>query len=221
MVRFLNNHDNNRVMSEVGMDWDRAKTAATFLLTLPDTPMIYYGEEIGMLGEKGSGNPYWDEYRREPMDWYANERGEGMTDWFKPSNRYNVADDGISVEEQEVAADSLLGYYRSLTALRHAHPALRQGTYAKVNSSNRQGVYAFTRHSPPRVDSAEEWFLVIINFSDEAQSSGLKLNLAYPGPFKAVDALTGAEWPDLPADDGTYEVELSPASSLVLQLSRP
>ena len=221
MVRFLNNHDNNRVMSEVGMDWDRAKMAATFYLTLPGTPMVYYGEEIGMLGEKGGGSPYWDEYRREPMDWYTAETGEGMTTWFQPQDRYNGPSDGISVEEQDEAVDSLLNHYRALAALRHAHPALRHGAFGKVVVTNRQGVYAFTRHSPPTDDSPEEWFLVILNFDGETQTSTLEFNLAYPGPFVAVDALAGTKWPDVPPDNEPYEVELSPASGVVLQLSRP
>ena len=174
-----------------------------------------------MMGEKGGGNPYWDEYRREPMDWYTAESGEGMTTWFQPQDRYNAPDDGISLEEQDEAADSLLNHYRALAALRHAHPALRDGAFGQVVVANRQGVYAFTRHSPPADDSPEEWFLVILNFSGETQTSTLELNLAYPGPFAAVDALAGTKWPDVPPDNEPYEVELSPASGVVLQLSRP
>ena len=220
MVRFLNNHDTNRVMSEVGKDWDRARTAATFYLTLPGTPMIYYGEEIGMLGEKGSGNPYWDEYRREPMDWYTAKEGEGMPTWFQPGNRYNAPDDGISVEEQDDTADSLLNHYRALAALRHAHPALRDGAFGKVIVANGPGVYAYTRHIPPADGLPEEWFLVILNFSGETQAPTLELTLAYAGPFAAVDALTGASWPEIGAGE-PYSVELSPASGVVLQLGQP
>jgi len=219
IVRFLNNHDNHRVMSEVGMDWDRARTAATFYLTLPGAPMIYYGEEIGMLGEKGSGDPYWDEYRREPMDWYTAEEGEGMPTWFRPGNRYNAAADGISVEEQDGESGSLLSHYRALTALRNAHPALRGGAFAKVQVSSARGVYAFTRHAPPADNHPEEWFLVVLNFSDEPQTPKLELTLAYPGPFAAVDALSGESWPEIPAGE-RYQVELEPASGVILQLVR-
>jgi glycosidase len=217
MVRFTNNHDTHRTMSDVGGDWDRARLAATLLLTLPGTPMIYYGEEIGMQGEKGSGPSYWDEYRREPMDWYAAESGPGMTTWFKPEDRYNAPDDGISVEEQEGQTDSLLSHYRALADLRHAHPALRQGAFGIVDEVGGDGVYAFTRHAPAAGDSVEEWFLVVLNFGREAQSADLQLNLAYPGPFTVVDALRGDSWPDLLTDE-PYRVSLPPASGAVLQL---
>jgi alpha-amylase len=220
VVRFVNNHDNNRVMSEVGMDWDRARTAATFYLTLPGTPMIYYGEEIGMPGEKGSGNPYWDEYRREPMDWYAAEEGRGMATWFRPGDRFNAPHDGISVEEHDQVANSLLNHYRALVALRSAHRALRTGAFGKVVVTDGEGVYAYTRHAPPVGDSPEEWFLVILNFSDEARAPTLDLGLAYGGPFAAVDALSGERWPEV-AGGEPYSVELDPASGTVLQLNQP
>ena len=134
IVRFLNNHDNNRVMSEVGSDWERARAAATFNLMLPGTPMVYYGEEIGMLGEKGNGPSYWDEYRREPMDWYAPEEGEGMTTWFRPAERFNAPHDGISNEEQEAEALSLLNHYQTLIALRRGTQRFRLALSARLRS---------------------------------------------------------------------------------------
>jgi alpha-amylase len=47
---FLKNHDQNRIISELGNDLNKAKVAAGILFTLPGTPYIYYGEEIGMQG---------------------------------------------------------------------------------------------------------------------------------------------------------------------------
>ncbi len=219
IVRFVNNHDTNRALSDVGEEWKRAQTAATLYLTLPGTPMIYYGEEIGMLGEKGQGNPYWDEYRREPMDWYAAEEGERMTTWFRPADRFNAPDDGISVEEQQQET-LLINHYRALAELRHAHPALRTGSFGKVKVTDGEGVYAFTRHAPASGEHPEEWFLIILNFSNKARSPVLALNLAYPGPFTAVDALNGEAWPEVPADQ-SYQVDVEPASGVVLQLSAP
>ncbi|MEZ5194946.1 MAG: alpha-amylase family glycosyl hydrolase [Bacteroidales bacterium] len=62
---FLTNHDMNRVMNSLGQDQDKNKLAASIYLTLPGIPFIYYGEEIGMLGEKP------DEDIRRPMQWTA------------------------------------------------------------------------------------------------------------------------------------------------------
>jgi len=49
-------------------NWERQKLVISFVNSLPGAYMIYYGEEIGMLGEKGRA-PFYDAYRREPMDW--------------------------------------------------------------------------------------------------------------------------------------------------------
>ncbi len=160
LVHFLSNHDTNRIMSEVGGDVSRAKAAAVFVLTLPGTPMIYYGEEIGMCGEVGRGRG--DEYRREPMDWYASESGPGMTTWFRPDDRCNAPFDGISVEEEDGDPDSLLSLYRTVIALRRTHPALVGGEYAihRVPREAR-GVWALWRWDD------EEAVLIAINFDDE------------------------------------------------------
>jgi alpha-amylase len=72
---FLRNHDQNRTMTDLGGSYDRARVAASLLLTLPGTPFVYYGEEIGMTGSKrmatrgcgrpctGSGRPTWGSAR--------------------------------------------------------------------------------------------------------------------------------------------------------------
>lgn len=59
----LSNHDQNRVMSQLGGDAGKAKAAAALLLTMPGKPYVYYGEEIGMEGVKP------DENLRRPMRW--------------------------------------------------------------------------------------------------------------------------------------------------------
>jgi hypothetical protein len=47
----------------------------------------------------------------------------------------------------------------------------------------------------------------------------LELDLAYAGPFAAVDALSGENWPDVPAGE-PYPVELEAANGIILQLTR-
>ena len=64
---FLSNHDQNRVMSVFSGNVDKAKVAASLLLTSPGTPFLYYGEEIGMQGRKP------DEDIRLPMQWSGEE----------------------------------------------------------------------------------------------------------------------------------------------------
>src|ERR1043166_5529984 len=68
----LSNHDQTRVLTQLRGDVARARLAATLLLTLPGTPFIYYGEEIGMTGDKP------DPRLRTPRQWSAGP-GLGFT----------------------------------------------------------------------------------------------------------------------------------------------
>ena len=80
-----------------------------------------------MRGTKGPG-PIYDEYRREPMDWFASETGRGMPTWFRLANRNNKPDDGISVEEQDADPASLLNYYRALVNSAPGRPPCAETT---------------------------------------------------------------------------------------------
>ena len=65
---FLSNHDQDRVASRFHNDIRKIKMAANILFTLPGDVYIYYGEELGMNGEKP------DENIREPFLWDANDK---------------------------------------------------------------------------------------------------------------------------------------------------
>lgn len=215
-VIFLNNHDTNRVMSTVGGDQELAKLAATMLFTLPGTPLVYYGEEIGMRGVKGNGQPYWDEFRREPMEWYAEESGPGMTTWFRPSGRNNAPHDGISVAEQDGDAGSLLNHYRRLIRLRLGHSTLSYGDYERVTATaGPRTVYAYLRQD------GNGHLLVVLNFSREPCAATLDLAAtALPaGPWAVRDLLSGEELAAV--EGGSYTVELGPLRGMVLELRRP
>lgn len=133
---FLTNHDQDRVMSVLGGNVEKAKVAAFILLTSPGTPYIYYGEEIGMQGRKP------DEYIRRPMQW-STEPYAG----FSTAIPWEELDPGyreVNVEIQLNNSDSLLAAYQKLIAIRSANPALSTGEYIPVASTN-AGVYAFLR----------------------------------------------------------------------------
>ncbi len=70
---FLSNHDTPRVATELGSDPVRLRSAAALLLTLPGSPFLYYGEEIGLAGGKPDPNI------RTPMPWNDREAGGGFT----------------------------------------------------------------------------------------------------------------------------------------------
>jgi glycosidase len=206
-VRFSSNHDTNRNATELKGDPDRLRLTAALLAGLPGPVMIYYGEEIGMLGQKG-GAPAYDNYRREPMDWYADQGGEGQTTWFRPDDRWNVPEDGISVEEQEGDPDSLLSYYQEVLRLRMAHPALVEGDFEILElETSGIGPLGFVRRA------GDEAILVIINFSSEDQEVVI-------GEFpiqaeQLIDLITGQPYP-APTLGGNYSLALAPASALYL-----
>lgn len=93
----IDSHDTARFLSQAGNDKAVLKLAAALQLLLPGMPMIYYGDEVGMTGEKGSGcrrGMLWEEKRqdRELLAFYQKllsirKRypviGEGETRWLK------------------------------------------------------------------------------------------------------------------------------------------
>jgi glycosidase len=51
MLNLLGSHDTARILTRLGGDVDRLRIALTLLCTLPGAPMVYYGDEVGLLGE--------------------------------------------------------------------------------------------------------------------------------------------------------------------------
>jgi len=131
----LGNHDRARIASRLKFDPKLVRHAATLLMTLPGTPFLYYGEEIGM---GGGHDQQADPNKREPFDWYRAGTGPGMTTMSKAIYgqvaRNIHADDGISVEEEESNPDSTLAFYKKLIVLRKAHPMLFHGQYIRAGT---------------------------------------------------------------------------------------
>ena len=161
LVRFTNNHDTNRVLSDVNGDMARARAAAVFELTVPETPVLYYGEELGMKGDKG-GAPWYDAYRREPLPWYASLKGSGQTNWFAPSDANNKPNSGVSVEEEAAKPDSLLTLYRTLGTLRANNSAFHNQYDLPILSGSQRDLYLL------RDWDASSLFITVINFSKSA-----------------------------------------------------
>ncbi len=147
---FLTNHDQNRVFDELDNDVDKAKLAAAIYLTLPGIPYLYYGEEIGMNGQKP------DEDIRRPMQWSSgtNAGFTTGTPWHQINNNYTI----YNVEDEQNDENSLWHWYRTLIQIRNEHLALTRGTYQAINTSN-GNIYAFLRQFQ------DEIVLIISNFS--------------------------------------------------------
>ncbi|MEP7285139.1 MAG: alpha-amylase family glycosyl hydrolase [Chloroflexota bacterium] len=154
LVRFLNNHDTNRVMSDLGDDMQRARAAAVWLATAPGPIEMYQGEEIGMQGSVTDTPQYMLENLRSPLIWYASGTGPGQTTWYRSPK--NLPNTDISIQEQDGHNDSLLTLYRTMLALRQREPALWSGEYDLPWQS--KNLYVMRRWS------GNTMFTIAINF---------------------------------------------------------
>jgi glycosidase len=117
LVTFLGLHDLRR-FREKGSH-EALKNAFQFLLTSRGTPLIYYGDEIGM---KGGGDP--DNRRTFPGGWPGDSRSA-----FDATGR--------SSEEHE-----MFTHVQNLLRLRTANPALRRGQFVNLDANDHSYVYA-------------------------------------------------------------------------------
>ncbi|WP_236587983.1 alpha-amylase family glycosyl hydrolase [Marivirga aurantiaca] len=133
---FLSNHDQNRVLSNFKGNSDKAKLAASILLTLPGSPYIYYGEEIGMLGKKP------DEHIREPFLWESNKQDSLRTEWIKAKFSTHAKVKPLSIQKSD--NHSIYHHYKRMIALRNSQPALVKGEIDRLEIENAY-LLAFTR----------------------------------------------------------------------------
>ena len=158
------------------------------LLSLPGTPIIYYGDELGMgdniyLGDRNGV--------RTPMQWSA-DRNAGFSNaspqqLFLPVVvDYEYHYETVNVETQQRNANSLLAWMKRLIALRQQSRPLEHGTVEMLHPSNPK-VVAFIR----RAD--ESRVLVVANLSRFAQH--VELDLAFLEGDVPVEMFGQGEFP--------------------------
>jgi alpha-glucosidase len=187
---FFSNHDQPR-------QWDRygdgvhndqiAELTAALLLSTRATPLMYYGEEIGMrtteparkedvqdpIGKLGWPQEKGRDGERTPMQWDGSKNAgfsAAEHPWLPvpPSAaKYNV-----KAESQD--PHSILSFYKRLLELRRSEPALRDGLYQPLNEEDPY-VLAFLRKIPGNSDAV----LVVLNMS--AESRTVKFDLSRDG----------------------------------------
>ncbi|MGI6782417.1 MAG: alpha-amylase family glycosyl hydrolase [Acholeplasmataceae bacterium] len=130
---FVNNHDLDRLASIMPSLTNR-KMAYSILLTLPGSPFIYYGDELGMTGRRASGigrtvtgykGVAYDEFVREPFPW----KNKYQTTWFPISYENQNVESPTQALNNE---DSLLNHIKTLNNIRLNYPALMYGNYFEV-----------------------------------------------------------------------------------------
>ena len=159
---FLTNHDQNRVMSSLNNDVDKNKIAAAILLTLPGSPYLYYGEEIGMQGKKP------DQFIREPFLWDVKAKDKLRPTWEVPRNSTDTSVIPLSLQLKD--KNSLYNHYKTFIHLRNSSKALTYGELEPVSLSNKE-LFAFIRLAD------NESLLVLHNISKTDVTFNLPDNL--------------------------------------------
>jgi len=153
-----------RLAPLLGNDRRKIELLNILLFSLPGSPIVYYGDEIGM------GDNYYLGDRngvRTPMQWNS-DRNSGFSD-ANPQRLYlpliidpEYHHDWLNVENQERTMASLLWWMRRTIAVRGQSEAFGRGSIHFLHPNNLK-VLAFTRE----ID--EEKILVIINLSSNSQ----------------------------------------------------
>ncbi|MDS0282032.1 alpha-amylase family protein [Haloarcula onubensis] len=147
-------------------DHDRIEMVHSLLLSMPGTPVLLAGDEIGMGADLSLPER---EAVRTPMQWDDSENG-GFSS-ADPSDLYNpVVDEGrFSYEHINVAAqrddpNSLLTRVQRLVAAHKERPEINEGEYTIVDSGHRD---VFVH----RLETAETVLLCAHSFADEYRES--------------------------------------------------
>ncbi|MFD1213430.1 maltose alpha-D-glucosyltransferase [Arthrobacter sp. GCM10027362] len=148
------------------------------LLSLPGSPFLYYGDEIGM------GDNIWLEDRdasRTPMQWNP-DRNAGFST-ADPGKLYRPVVQSlvyhynyVNVEAQLAHSTSLLHWLRQMLDVRRTHPAFGLGRYRNV-PVEAEAVLAFLRELPQDNPEGEqdETLLCVFNFSQHPAAATLRL----------------------------------------------
>ena len=192
----------------------RIELLNSILFSFPGTPIIYYGDEIGMgdniyLGDRNGV--------RTPMQW-TSDRNAGFSKCDPARLYFPVIMDPIygyqvvNVEAQQSDQSSLLHWTRNMIALRKLFQVFGRGTLTFLNPSNRK-ILAYLRDLD-RGDGTHESILCVANLSRFAQPVSLDLS-AFAG-MEPVEMLGYVSFPTI--TDAPYSLSIAPYSFIWLEL---
>ncbi len=198
-VFVLSNHDIVRSYVRYGNGQHNvaiAKLMASLYLTLRGTPIMYYGEEIGMenndparkedvkdpIGRVGWPQEKGRDGERTPMQWddSANAGFTRGTPWLPVPPSYKTVNVASELKDQS----SILQVYRRLLALRHHNRALLDGDYVALNENDANVLSYLRRYKNQAV-------LVVLNMSPQPQEVSFDL-AAHGFPAKNARTLMGS-----------------------------
>jgi maltose alpha-D-glucosyltransferase/alpha-amylase len=188
-------------------DSRQIKLLNAMLFSLPGSPIIYYGDEIGM------GDDIWREDRngvRTPMQWNSSNNAgfSNAAQLYEPVlNDPVFGYELVNVEQQQADPGSLWHTIRHVLEVRKRHKVFGRGTFAFALPEN-EGLLAYWRviEDASAADSPVEKVLVIVNLTGETQQT--TLDLSECAGTKPVDILTDKVWPGV--DHEPYSLALAP-----------
>ncbi|MCC5979181.1 MAG: maltose alpha-D-glucosyltransferase [Salinarimonas sp.] len=171
-------------------DRRRIELMHSMLFTMPGTPVIYYGDEIGMgdniyLGDRDGV--------RTPMQWSSDRNGGfsrsdparlSLPVIMDPLYGY----DRVNVESQLRDPNSLLNWMRRMLAVRKQHSAFGRGAIRFLRPANRKILAYLREHDGERI-------LCVANVSRQAQA--VELNLSEFAGKTPVEMSGGASFPTI------------------------
>jgi glycosidase len=124
---FLANHDMDRPAGFLSVNDFRMHMAANLYLLSSGNAFIYYGEEIGMKGSRGSSNT--DANRRLAMLWGDDDAIKNPVGTTYPESSQTK----LTVLEAKKESDSLYNHYKKLLAIKKAFPEIARGDFEAID----------------------------------------------------------------------------------------
>ncbi len=229
-VYVISNHDMERSYNRFGDGKHNdqiAKVMAGMYLTLRGTPIMYYGEELGMenndpkrkedvkdpLGVSGWPQNKGRDGERTPMQW-DNTQNAGFTSgtpWLPVPDSYKTH----NVASESKDPNSVLNFYKRLLALRRASEALLDGRYISLNQ-NDPNVLAYLRDY--KGNGGEETVLVVLNMS--ANDESVQLDLASTGVRAVKREALLTSLTAQPSASANEAIHMEPYSVYIAKVSR-
>ena len=182
-------------------DRRRVELMNSLLLSMPGTPVIYYGDEIGMgdnihLGDRNGV--------RTPMQW-SPDRSGGFSRVDPAALSLPAAMDplygyqAVNVEAQRRDQHSILNWTRRMLTVRRSHPALGRGTLTLLSPKNRK-VLAYIR------EHDDDTVLCVVNLAHSLEA--VELDLSQFAGRVPVELSAGSQFP--PIGELTYLLTVPP-----------
>ena len=224
-VYVFSNHDIPRAYDRYGDGRHNdqiGKLLAGFYLTLRGTPIMYYGEEIGMqnndpkrredvkdpIGRRGWPKEKGRDGERTPMQWNgaANAGFSNTKPWLPVPDSYHTHNVASELKDP----NSILNFYKHVLALRHTNQELREGRYVPLNE-NDNNVLSYLRSYKGKA------VLVVLNMCASAQEPSFKLAAqGFTNPHVTTLLATSAK---LLPNSKTVRTELQPFGVYIAEVT--